>query len=70
MYGTQAAADGWQREYRSTMVKFGFRQGIASPCVFWQKERSLVRSVHGNDATTAGSKPDLDWLEAELESRY
>ena len=70
MYGTQAAADGWQREYSSAMVSLGFRQGIACPCVFWHQDRSLVCSVHGDDFTTAGSKPDLDWFEAELESRY
>ena len=27
-------------------------------------------SVHGDDFTTAGAKPDLDWFEKELEARY
>ena len=27
-------------------------------------------SVHGDDFTTAGAKPDLDWLESELETKY
>ena len=70
MYGTQAAADGWQQEYSSSMVEMGFEQGVASPCVFWHRQRSLVCSVHGDDFTTAGAKPDLDWFEAALESRY
>ena len=26
--------------------------------------------MRGDDFTTARSKPDLDWFEAELESRY
>ena len=52
------------------MVDLGFRQGVACPCVFWHRERALVCSVHGDDFTTAGSKPDLDWFEAELESRH
>ena len=69
MYGTQAAADGWQQEYSSTMVELGFEQGVACPCVFWHKARSLVCSVHGDDVTTAGAKPDLDWLESELEAK-
>ena len=43
MYGTQAAAEGWQQEYSATMNKLGFTQGIASPCVFWHKERQLVQ---------------------------
>ena len=70
MYGTQAAADGWQQEYSSSMLAMGFQQGVASPCVFWHEKRSLVCSVHGDDFTTAGAKPDLDWFETELEARY
>ena len=70
MYGTQAAADGWQQEYSSTLIDFGFRQGVASPCVFWHKERRLVCSVHGDDFTTAGGKQDLDWFESCLEAKY
>ena len=70
MYGTQAAADGWQQEYSSTMIKLGFIQGVASPCVFWHKERELVCSVHGDDFTTAGAKPNLDWFESSLEAKY
>ena len=71
MYGTQAAADGWQQEYSSTLIqKLGFVQGVACPCVFWHKARDLVCSVHGDDFTTTGSKPNLDWFEAQLESSY
>ena len=70
MYGTQAAADGWQQEYSATMNKLGFTQGLASPCVFWHKERDLVCSVHGDDFTTAGAKAHLDWFESQLESQY
>ena len=70
MYGTQAAADGWQQEYSSTLVEMGFTQGVASPCVFSCPARGLISSVHGDDFTTAGSKPQLDWFERELEGRY
>ena len=70
MYGTQAAADGWQQEYSQTMRDLGFQQGLASPCVFWHPARSLASSVHGDDFTTAGGKVDLDCFEAALEQRY
>ena len=66
MYGTLAAADGWQQEYSSTMIPLGFKQGVACPCVLWHESRSLVSSVHGDDFTTAGSKPGLDWFESAL----
>ena len=35
MYGTRAAADGWQEEYSTFLVEhLGFKQGLACPCVF------------------------------------
>lgn len=70
MYGTQAAADGWQQEYAGYMREIGFVQGAASPCVFMHPERWLMVSVHGDDFTPCGSKRNLDWFEDTLESRY
>ena len=70
MYGTQAAADGWQQEYSCTMIELRFIPGVACPCVFWHESRSLVSSVHGDDFTTAGSKPNLGWFEAALDAKY
>ena len=62
MYGTRAAADGWQGECSSFLVEsLGFKQGTASPCVFRHPTRQLVTSVHGDDFTIAGAKSDLDW---------
>jgi len=59
-----------QQEYIHTMIELGFRQGVACPCVFWHESRSLVSSVHGDDFTNAGAKPDLDWFESALEAKY
>ena len=67
MYGTRAAADGWQEEYSAFLVeKLGMCQGTSSPCVFRHSSRALVMSVHGDDFTTVGAKRDLDWLEAQM----
>ena len=63
MYGIQAAADGWQQEYSQTLIDLEFKQGVASPFVFHHPKRSPVCSVHGDDFTIAGAKPDLDWFE-------
>ena len=66
MYGTRGAADGWQQEYSSTMVKvLKFRQGLATPCAFYHPSRQLVCCVHGDDFTTSGPKHQLDWFERE-----
>jgi len=70
MYGTRAAADGWQQEYSGFLRSIGFVQGSACPCLFVLSERQLVLSVHGDDFTTAGPKCELDWFERLLEETY
>jgi len=70
MYGTRAAADGWQEEYSTTLVSLGFTQGRSSPCLFHHAARNLFCSVHGDDFTTTGGRLDLDWFEAAMQERY
>ena len=70
MYGTKAAADGWQQEYAGFMRSLGFVQGEASPCVFVHTGKGISVSVHGDDFTSAGPKCELDWFEDKLEARY
>ena len=70
MYGTRRAADGWQSEYSSSLREMGFAQGEASACVFKHRERHILVSVHGDDFTSSGAKPQLDWFEAQMRSRY
>ena len=70
MYGTRRAAEGWQEEYSSTLVSFGFAQGVASPCVCTHAERSIIVSVHGDDFTAAGPKRELDWFERAMRRKY
>jgi hypothetical protein len=60
MYGTRGAADGWQEEYSTTMVKLGFVQGDASPNVFRHASRRVTTSVHGDDFTSSGPADALD----------
>ena len=66
IYGTRAAADGWQQEYSGVLRSIGFVQGAASPCPFLHKARSKATSVHGDDFTSAGPKDELDWLQSQL----
>ena len=63
MYGTRAAADGWQQEYSGFLKSIGFAQGQACPCLFLHKARGLAISVHGDDFTTCGAKCEIDWFE-------
>ena len=68
MYGTRAAADGWQQECSNYMKEICFTQGFASPCISVHAKRGLACSVHGDDFTSTGPKVELDWLEGKLES--
>ena len=70
MYGTRAAADGWQQEYSGFLRSIGFHQGAACPRLFVNSKRQLAVSVHGDDFTTAGPKCEIDWFEKILENKY
>ena len=69
MYGTRAAADGWQQEYSGFLKSVGFQQGTASPCIFVHRARNIATSVHGDDFTSVGPKRELDWIESALEGK-
>ncbi len=69
MYGTQAAADGWQQEYAGFMRSIGFRHGEACPCVFVNAERGPAVSVRSDDFRTAGAKCEIDWFEDKLKAK-
>ncbi len=70
MYGTRMAADGWQEEYSTMLIKLGFRQGEACPNVFRHPDRKIVCSVHGDDFTSSGPADALDWLETSIGKEY
>ena len=70
MYGTRMAADGWQEEYSTALISFGFTQGDACPNLFYHEEKGIVTSVHGDDFTSSGPADSLDWLEQSIGERY
>ena len=70
MYGTRSAADGWQEEYSTLLIRLGFRQGKACPNVFYHAERLICCSVHGDDFTSSGPSNQLDWMEASIAEKY
>ena len=65
-----AAADGWQSEYSGSLIDMEFTQGTSSACVFRHDERQIVVSVHGDDFTCSGARPQLQWLEIEMRAKY
>ena len=71
MYGTRAAADGWQQEYARTLTEdLGFEQGAASPCIFVHKTRNLTCSVHGDDFTFLSIDESLNCIQKRIQEHY
>ena len=70
LYGTRGAAAGWEDEYATFMTEIGFRRGIASGCLFYHPGKDLRVVVYGDDFTIVGACGDVNWFEAEMESRY
>ena len=52
------------------MVTIGFSRGMASPCVFYHKERNVRAVIHGDDFTILGYEWDLDWFRKKIRERY
>ena len=70
MYGTRLAADGWQEEYSTLLIRLGFVQGFGHPNVFQHPQRRVLCSVHGDDFTSSGPADSLDWFEGAIAKEY
>ena len=70
VYGTRDAGAIWEDTYRVALETAGFTSGIASPCIFQHYQRDITCVVHGDDFTSLGSDPSLDWLEAKLAESF
>ena len=70
LYGTRDAAQNWEFAYTDFLAGIGFANGVASPCVFFHKERSLRLVVHGDDFTVLGKEQQLDWFREQIAARF
>ena len=70
MYGTRGAARNWFHEYSQQLIFIGFRQELASPGVFFHKERGIRTFVHGDDYVSSGMPKELEWMRQQLEMKY
>ena len=52
------------------LLSLGFAQGESCPNVFWHQAKDICCSVHGDDFTSSGARPELDWMEAEIAKHY
>ena len=70
MYGTRDAAANWSEEYTERLLAVGFNAGVASPCVFYHRERGLRAYIHGDDFVVVGMPAQLKWMQDRLEEKY
>ena len=47
-----------------------FRQGGASPCVFYHPGKNLRAYVHGDDFVIVGQPAALQWMRESMEKKY
>ena len=66
IYGTRDAAQNWEEKYKEVHLEMGFKQGMASSCVFYHEKRKLRTVIHGDDFTTLGYDADLDWYREQV----
>ena len=59
MYGTRDAALNWSQEYTRTLMKSGYVQGSANPCLFHHPVIKVAGMVHGDDFVAVGREEDL-----------
>lgn len=66
VYGTRDVGQSWEALHATTLVKLGFRRGIANPCCFFQEIKDIAVVVHGDDFTDLGCRDELLWHEHGL----
>ena len=70
MCGTRDAAQNWANEYADMLVGIGFRQGTASPCVFYHEERKIRTFVHGDDYVSSAVPRQFERFKGQFERKY
>ena len=70
MYGCRDAGVNWELEIARVMTKFGFMQGLSSPCVYWHPDRDIRTAIHGDDFVSVGKAADLKWLHEGLAKEW
>ena len=70
MYDTRWAADGWQEECSTLLVRLGFAQGLGSANVLSHEQRQIAVSVHSDDFTACAPADSLDLYEHAIAAEY
>ena len=71
LYGLKQAASDWYQTCSKELVQLGFTSSISDPCMFLNKERSLIVLVYVDDISiTSPHKQQITWFKAEFAKRF
>ena len=68
MYGTRGVAHNLHNAYTQQFMDVGFKQGFASPCIFYRPEKKIRAYVHGDDYVSTGFP--VRWVQKRLEATF
>ena len=58
------------KKFTDVLVGSGFVRRIASPCNFYNPDRQVSVTVHGDDYTSTGRERDPKWFEEEFKRDF
>ena len=70
MYGTRDAAKNWANAYSQQLIDAGSEQAKASPCMFYNRDRSIRAYVHCDDYVSTGKPEQFKCLKEQLEKAF
>ena len=71
LYGLKQAARDWNRLIKSELLKWGFIQSQADPCMFTHAENSVKLLVYVDDIVAAAkTQREIDWFYDKLCNRF
>ena len=71
LYGLKQAARDWNLLLKAELLKWGFIQSLADPCLYTHKDKSIKLLVYVDDiAAAAKTKGELSWFYKQLSRRF
>ena len=70
MYEPRDAALNWHQHYRDHFTSNGFKQGMSSPCFFYNHNKNIQVFSHEDDYVPSGHGEDLGRCADELKNSF
>lgn len=71
LYGLKQAGRDWSLLLKEELIRMGFVQSLADPCLYICQERKLYLLVYVDDILAASSSQEqIDWFSTQLSARF